>query len=348
MRTKKIENEREAEINIAPGVNYLISVLSKNIGSTKWVDKTPEELAASKAQGIDYPFKTVHSPILEGSVIVIDGKSIDCGTVDMRNYVIGMAKECVTLQEKVDKLRTERANSVRHPLAGGDGDQPLKTELQITLTEEQAKRLEAFRKRAKIENTEQAIPYLVDMVFDRLDRGYWRYLAISSLVAKFNEDVQYYSDSNDLAPKWAMSMLKTITQLKAGDSATSDKLWFGKWANAWDNETGGLSVGHNKHWAYYAIMSLGDQIVPWVLERIEDGGHIKWHNVLISNTGVDPTKPKDRREIGDSKMIAYSVSNIMEAWVKWGRKNGLLREAVDAARSRLAKNKQARAKKKTQ
>ena len=85
-------------------------------------------------------------------------------------------------------------------------------------------------------------------------------------------------------------------------------------ADQWKSETVLLSSTDQvtKHPAHQEIISVGEPVVPLILERMQSqGGH--WFHALREITGADPVSPDDR---GNGPAM-------QEAWLDWGELNGL-------------------------
>ena len=70
-----------------------------------------------------------------------------------------------------------------------------------------------------------------------------------------------------------------------------------------------------RHPAYRAIMNLGDEVVPLLLEELRKRPE-PWFTALRHITGANPVAREQR---GDMKAMA-------SAWVRWGQENGLIQE----------------------
>jgi hypothetical protein len=68
------------------------------------------------------------------------------------------------------------------------------------------------------------------------------------------------------------------------------------------------------HPAYRAIVSLGDEAVPLLLEELQRQPE-PWFAALREMTGEDPVLPAHR-----GKMQAMA-----NAWIQWGRARGLIK-----------------------
>ena len=100
---------------------------------------------------------------------------------------------------------------------------------------------------------------------------------------------------------------------KALHIAPADRERFQELADQWENETALLSSSDQatEHPAYQAIVKLGEQAVPLILERMQSqGGH--WFHALHDITNADPVKPTDHGNI-----VA-----MQESWLQWGAENG--------------------------
>jgi hypothetical protein len=318
-----------AEENLQPAVDWLAHVLADNVGKVEWVDKTPEEMEASKKQGIDYPYKVIRHPIPPGNTIALEDKvRIVCDSQRTRDMVIGLATAYKQEQEKNHRLRTELENTQSHPMPGKTlgGKDPV-SKFEVNLSDKRAIQLESLRRRLHRETVEEAVPVLVEMVYDRLDRGYWRYLAVCALTQRFTSYEKWHKEHphDDRYEKERARMFEHLTELTQQKGKESPQALFQKWADAWHDETMAMSVGHHNHWAFFAIMSLGEEAVPWILKHYAHNRHIMWHGVLVLLTGVDPTQEKNRQKITD-QMVGLNVQGIQQNWLEWGREQGLLNE----------------------
>jgi len=91
-------------------------------------------------------------------------------------------------------------------------------------------------------------------------------------------------------------------------------------ADWWYEATDAMSSLDDKanHDAYRRIIAMGDAAVPYILEDLRDrGGH--WFRALRTITGASPV-PAD---------MAGSVRLAKEAWLRWGRENGLIPAPAD-------------------
>lgn len=69
---------------------------------------------------------------------------------------------------------------------------------------------------------------------------------------------------------------------------------------------------------YQRIISLGPPVVPLTLAEMRDRpGH--WFYALAAITGANPYTPE--REGG---FVKFNVPEATEAWLNWGRENGLI------------------------
>ena len=93
-----------------------------------------------------------------------------------------------------------------------------------------------------------------------------------------------------------------------------DRERFRKLADQWEYETVLLSSTDQvtEHPAHQEIVSMGEPVIPLILERMQSqGGH--WFHALRDITGADPVDPDDRG----------NVPTMQEAWLNWGERNGL-------------------------
>jgi hypothetical protein len=90
---------------------------------------------------------------------------------------------------------------------------------------------------------------------------------------------------------------------------------FNKLAEQWRRETVSMSSSTDivMHPAYYQIIGMGRIALPWILRELQQrGGH--WFLALGAITRQNPVNPQDRGK----------VRKMTEAWLQWGRENGLL------------------------
>lgn len=84
---------------------------------------------------------------------------------------------------------------------------------------------------------------------------------------------------------------------------------------AWREECGMLSSTTQKamHPAYQQIIGMGSDVLPLIFEQLDEApGH--WFWALRAITGEDPVSRED---------VGY-VSQMAEAWLRWGRERGYL------------------------
>ena len=99
------------------------------------------------------------------------------------------------------------------------------------------------------------------------------------------------------------------------DIELADRECFLKLADQWEYETILLSSTDQvtEHPAHQEIVSMGEPVVPLILERMKSqGGH--WFHALCDITGADPVSPGDRG----------NVPAMQESWLDWGERNGFL------------------------
>ena len=90
---------------------------------------------------------------------------------------------------------------------------------------------------------------------------------------------------------------------------------FRELAERWERETWMLSNTDQAlaHPAHKAIVRLGDQAVPLILERMQTRGG-RWYHALHAITKANPVHPADHG----------NVAAIQHAWLRWGRDHGRL------------------------
>ena len=99
----------------------------------------------------------------------------------------------------------------------------------------------------------------------------------------------------------------------ADEAEPPDRERFRKLADQWEYETVLLSSTEQvtEHPAHQEIVSMGEPVVPLILDRMQSqGGH--WFHALRDITGADPVDPDDRG----------NVPAMQEAWLDWGERNG--------------------------
>jgi hypothetical protein len=90
---------------------------------------------------------------------------------------------------------------------------------------------------------------------------------------------------------------------------------FAELARTWSADTAHLSslTELMEHPAYRQIIGLGPPVVPLLLRDLQETGRF-WFPALHAITGENPV-PDD---------AAGDVRRMSEAWIVWGRRNGLL------------------------
>ena len=100
---------------------------------------------------------------------------------------------------------------------------------------------------------------------------------------------------------------------KKGDIEPADRRRFQELADRWQEETVFLSNSgrKNAHPAQQEIISMGEPVVPLILERMRSrGGH--WFEALQQITGARPVPPESQGRIKE----------MTQAWLEWGERNG--------------------------
>ena len=95
----------------------------------------------------------------------------------------------------------------------------------------------------------------------------------------------------------------------------ADRARFTELADQWEQETVLLSNSAQAaaHPAHRQIVSMGEPVVPLILERMRSqGGH--WFHALGEITGAAPVAPGAR---GD-------IAAMQQAWLDWGGRNGVV------------------------
>ncbi len=98
------------------------------------------------------------------------------------------------------------------------------------------------------------------------------------------------------------------------------KAEFDRLAAQWREETRyhSSSTIIEEHPAYQAIIAMGENVIPLILENLRaSGGH--WFMALRSITGESPIREEDRGKI----------QAIRAAWLEWGVREGYIRPSAD-------------------
>ena len=99
------------------------------------------------------------------------------------------------------------------------------------------------------------------------------------------------------------------------EAEPADRQRFTELADQWEIETVFLSSSGQagKHPAYQEIIGMGNQAVPWILERMQaERGH--WDLALGDITGANPVKRSDWG----------NIAAIQASWLEWGEANGYI------------------------
>lgn len=102
--------------------------------------------------------------------------------------------------------------------------------------------------------------------------------------------------------------LESLDNLTAGNSV-KDK--FLELAMIWNQETWHSSRTRIEHPAYQKIISLGEPVIPFLLEGLEKGTG-RWFHALSEITGEDPVMIEHR---------GWTVK-MVQAWLEWGEQKG--------------------------
>ena len=98
------------------------------------------------------------------------------------------------------------------------------------------------------------------------------------------------------------------------DGEPADRARFLELADQWERETVLLSNSAQAaaHPAHRQIVSMGEPVVPLILERMRSqGGH--WFHALAEITGAAPVASGERG----------NIAAMQQAWLDWGVRNGL-------------------------
>ena len=99
----------------------------------------------------------------------------------------------------------------------------------------------------------------------------------------------------------------------AKDVKPADRQRFEELADKWEEETFFLSNSDrvNAHPALQEIISMGQPMVPLILERMRvEKGH--WFEALQQITGEDPVSPADYG----------NIAAMQNSWLEWGEDHG--------------------------
>lgn len=97
---------------------------------------------------------------------------------------------------------------------------------------------------------------------------------------------------------------------------SSVRVQFEGLARKWRRETSHLSNPEAKIDNYYfqEIIKMGENVIPFILEELEKSLCILWDAALSKLTGLPVVQYEED----------LSESEIVQAWLEWGRKEGLL------------------------
>jgi hypothetical protein len=107
----------------------------------------------------------------------------------------------------------------------------------------------------------------------------------------------------------------------AGHHRDVDIERFERLVSVWEEETmfSSSTTEIAMHWAYQQIIGMGPAILPLILRYFAGhGGH--WHWALVALTGENPAAG------------TASPQEAADAWVKWGKAEGLLDDERDSER----------------
>ena len=90
----------------------------------------------------------------------------------------------------------------------------------------------------------------------------------------------------------------------------------------WERETCLMSSLTDicQHRAYRAVIDLGSNVFPLLLEEMRDTWF--WHWALVEITGENPTA-NAAEEVAPA-MLAWNAGRVRAAWLGWGREKGML------------------------
>ena len=95
---------------------------------------------------------------------------------------------------------------------------------------------------------------------------------------------------------------------------------FDRLAAQWKEETRYHSSSSiiEEHPAYQAIIAMGEDVVPLILENLRTAGG-RWYRALSDLTGVNVIREEDRGK----------VKAIRAAWLDWGVREGYIKPSAD-------------------
>ena len=107
--------------------------------------------------------------------------------------------------------------------------------------------------------------------------------------------------------------LREESAAEAVDIEPADRKRFQELADRWQEETVFLSnsARKNAHPALQEIISMGQPVVPLILERMRSQGD-HWFEALQQITGARPVPSESRGRIKE----------MTQAWLDWGERNG--------------------------
>ena len=125
------------------------------------------------------------------------------------------------------------------------------------------------------------------------------------------------SDPRSIARRSAQPIMSGTSEEQAsaspprsGTRAAELALIFDALATRWQRETGGMSLisARHKHPAWQQILSLGPEVVPEILRRIEHQPD-HWHAALVKLTGENPIP------VGEK----VTATQVCAMWISWGK-----------------------------
>jgi hypothetical protein len=119
-----------------------------------------------------------------------------------------------------------------------------------------------------------------------------------------------------IAYTWTEIVAATVVDAATSPHATvGERKQFADLVEQWRKETGHLSslTQRAAHPAYQRIIQMGPPAVELLLEELQRRPD-NWFDALYAITGHDPVAPAERGRM--SEMVA--------AWVHWGKANGYL------------------------
>lgn len=113
---------------------------------------------------------------------------------------------------------------------------------------------------------------------------------------------------NPKKDKWRIKIYQSVVN--------EDEKRFLALAEKWKDETGFYSTTHQKVYNknYLTIISMGMDVLPYILKDLKNGGTWHWHTALSIIADYNPL-PKEELNNG---------RKLKDAWIRWGESQNLL------------------------